>query len=185
MYNSILIGGLARIWDGLSNSYKASFLDKIINKIKDFLSYLSEGSVLKGIFVSKDGLISKSSFYKIYSKTMLFMNKIFHKIHGLFMDGSKSSLLCKNISNLFKSDEMVLKTVSLFLVSLFIGLVLNSVFIFNISLNLVHILLAAFIIMGLLIIRLSNNYKSILENSHLWRFIAGLFTIDEIGRAHV
>lgn len=181
MYNSILIGGLARIWDRFSSSYEASFLGKIINKIKDSLSYLSEGSILKGIFVSKDGLISKSSFYKIYSKTTLFVNKIVHNIHEFFMDNTRGSLVYKNMSTLFKNDEKVLKSISVFLLSLFIGIILNSVFIFHKSLNSVHVLSAAFIIMGVFITKLSYNYKSILENSHLWRFFAGLFTIDEGG----
>ena len=101
MYNSILIGGLVKLWNIFSSSYDHSFLKKIVDKIKNFSSYLFQYSIIRSIFVSKDSLIYKSVFYRGFSKIVLFVDKILHRIHKFFMSKTNDSLIYKNINILF------------------------------------------------------------------------------------
>lgn len=181
MYNSILVGGLVKLWNVFSNSYNNSVLKKIIDKIMTFISYLFQYSIVKSIFVSKDSLILKSRFYSGLSKLLIFVDKVFQKIHSFFMGKSGASLVYKNMTNLFKDNIQIIKTISVFIVSLSLGIILNNVFIFQNDLYRGYIISVVLIFVGTFITIIANSYREILDNSLMWSFLSGLFTIDEGG----
>lgn len=181
MYNSIIVGGLVRLWNLFYSLYENSFLKKLEDKIKRFFSYLFKHSIINRIFTSKDSLISKSGFYKLITKIILFIEKIFKFIHKFFIHISKGSWLFKSIQIGFKDNRHVLKTVSLFLVSLLMGIMLNSLLISRQGSIELYLLSIVFILIGIFVVKMASDYKDTLNNSSMWKFISGLFIIDEGG----
>lgn len=181
MYNSVIVGGLVKLWNLFYGFYEKSFFKKIVDKIKNFFGYLFQYSKTKRIFTSKDSLISKSGFYKGISKGVSFVDKIFEAIHNFFAKLANGSWFCKSIQVQFKDNKWALKTLSIFFISLFSGIILNSIFVFREGSMKLYIGSIIFILIGIFGMKFSNNYKQVLNNSSIWKFIDGIFSIDEGG----
>lgn len=182
MYNSIVVGGLVKFWNFLYSSYEESLLKKIIDKPKSLFSYLFRYSILGKLLTSKDSLILKTVFYKIYSKIVKSTDKLFTKINKFFINVAGDGIGYKNIKSLFKDNGESMKTVSLFIISLLTGMIFIGVFVSNINSGEVYIMsIIALLLMGFLSLRLFDNYKDVLKESLMWRFVSSLFTIDEGG----
>lgn len=182
MYNSFIVGGLVNLWNIFLNSYDKSLLKKIIDKPKNLFSSLYEYSNTKSILTSKDSLILKSVFYKIFSNIVGFVDKLFGRIHKFFIDKSDGSLVYKSISSLFKTEGELIKTIYLFILSLLVGMILNGVFIFDVDSRKIYTMsVITLILIGISGFKIWNNYKEILDSSLIWRFIRSLFKIDEGG----
>lgn len=181
MYNSVIICGLVGLWNFFSDSYGRSLLKKTVDKIKNLLSFFFEYSQIKKMFVSKDSLILKSMFYIWVSKVILFADSMLHKINKFFMGKSSNSLVYRNMDNLFKDNKHIIKTIAIFVVSFSSGIILNNFLVFHYDLHKAYIFSIILIFMGMFTIIVSNNYREILDGSSIWRFILGLFLIDEGG----
>lgn len=182
MYNSIVVGGLVNLWNLFYNSYEESFLKKIIDKPKNVFSYLFKNSILGKLLTSKDSLILKSLFYKMYSKIVEFADKLFGKLNSFFTNVSREGLIYANIKSLFKDNGKSMKTISLFIVSLLTGIILIGISVSSINAREVYIMsVVVLILMGFSSINFLDNYKDVLKESLMWRFVSSLFTIDKGG----
>lgn len=180
MYNSLLVSMFAKIWFGILHGYESSFIKKIVDLIKRIISYLVNGSILVNVFTNNQSLIEKSIFYKAFAKTMDLITLIFSNINKYINKIGQHSLIYKSISSLFSSEIELIRSFSMFIFFFGIGIIGN-----NITRGLFSgrsYIIAMILIIGALIgLFIKEDYKEILASSLFYRFVAGIFIIDEGG----
>lgn len=180
MYNSLVVRFLVRIWDSFIFGYDNSFIKKIADMIKKTVTYLFFGSVIKDIFVSDKSIIEISLFYKIYVKIVDTINKLIRSINNYTKKIGNNSIMYKSLSKLFKDNSEVANTIFNFILFFGVGIIINNV-LRGLWSGKSYIVAVALIIMSIIGILLKNKYSEILKGSFAFRFVIGLFAIDEGG----
>lgn len=180
MYNSLVVRFLVRIWNLFIFGYNNSFLKKITDFIKKAIIYLFFGSVTKDIFVSDKRIIEMSLFYKIYVKIVDTISKWLKIINNYTKKIGNNSIIYKSSSSLFKDNSEVANTIFNFILFFGIGIIINNV-LRGLWSGRSYIVAIALIIMSIAGILLKNKYSEILKGSFAFRFVMGLFAIDEGG----
>lgn len=180
MYNSLVVRFLVRIWNLFIFGYNNSFLKKITDFIKKAIIYLFFGSVTKDIFVSDKRIIEMSLFYKIYVKIVDTISKWLKIINNYTKKIGNNSIIYKSSSSLFKDNSEVANTIFNFILFFGIGIIINNV-LRGLWSGRSYIVAIALIIMSIVGILLKNKYSEILKGSFAFRFVMGLFAIDEGG----
>lgn len=180
MYNSLLVSMFVKIWFAILRGYESSFIKKIVDLIKRTTSYLVNGSILVSIFTNQESLIEKSIFYRIYVKVTDFITLTFKNINKYINKIGKYSLIYKSISDLFSTEIEVLRSFFMFIFFFGIGIIGNNIArgLFSGKSYVIAMVLVIGALIGLVI---KEDYKEILASSLVYRFVAGIFTIDEGG----
>lgn len=180
MYNSFLVATFVKCWNFVINEYQSSFLKKVADMIKKFISYLFKGSIVGNILTSKKSLVKESFFYTLISKTNDIINQVFKYINKYINGNSEASLVYKNAKKLFSSDIETIRTFSVFIFFFGIGIIGNNIFRGFYS-GRSYIIAIILVVSSLIGLGLKENYKQILANSWFFSFVVGIFTIDEGG----
>jgi len=180
MYNSIVISNIVKLWLLILYGYKRSILKKTVDGIKKIIVFLFKGSFVIEFFTSRKSLIEKSIIFHLISKTTDFINIVFKHINGYVKKKSKSSIIYFNLKKIFSTKVDILRSFFIFIFFFGIGLVGNNM-IRGFYSGRSYIIAAIFIIISLIGLALKENYKEILENSWIYRFVESIFTIDEGG----
>ena len=178
MYNSLFVSLIVKTYGLIVCQYDKSILKKVIKFFGEKISYLSNGSRFKSIFKSQDYLIEKSLIYSLYNKFMESLNKTIDKLRALIRTSSKSSLVYKNIQSLFRTKTEVLRTFFVFMLSFGLGLLINNIIRGHYSGRSYLVAIIA-IVASIIGISLRENYKQVLKESYLYRFIYSIFSIEE------
>lgn len=180
MYNSLLISIFAKMWHGILKGYEGSSLKKIVDSIKKATSYLMNGSIIANIFTGDESLIEKSIFYRIVVRVIDLLSLTFKSINKYINKIGKNSLIYRSIKSSFSTEIGALRSFFMFIFFFGIGIIGN-----NIGRGLFSgksYVVALVLILGSLIgLGIKEDYKEILASSLFYRFIAGIFTIDEGG----
>ncbi len=180
MYNSLVIRFLVKIWNLFIFGYNNSLIKKIADFMKKSISYLFFGSVTKDVFVSDKSIIEMSLFYKIYVKIVDTISKWFKGINNYIKSIGNNSIMYKSLSSLFKDNNQLANTIFSFILFFGIGIILNNV-LRRFWSGRSYIIAFTLIIVSLIGMTLKDRYGEILKGSFIFRFLIGLFTIDEGG----
>ncbi len=180
MYNSLVIRFLVKVWNWIVGGYNNSFLKKIAYRIKKAVSYLFFGSVTKEVLVSDKSIIEMSLFYKIYVKIIDRISKWIKTLNDYIKSIGNHSIMYKALRNLFKDDIEVANTIFTFILFFGVGIILNNL-LRGLWSGRSYIVAFTLIIISLMGISLKDRYSEILKGSFVFRFIMGLFAIDEGG----
>lgn len=180
MYNSLVVRFLVKIWDGFIIGYDNSIIKKISIAIKKAITCLFFGSVTKDMFMSDQSIIENSLFYKIYVKITDTISKLFKKINNYIRSIGNNSIIYKSASSLFKDNVEVGNTLFSFILFFGIGIIGNNV-LRGLWSGRIYIIAIGLIIVSIVGIMLKDRYSEILKGSFAFRFMMGLFTIDEGG----
>ena len=178
MYNSLFVSLIVKIYRSIIYQYDKSLLKKAIDSFNRGLSYLSKGSRFKSIFISEDSLIEKGFIYSLYNKFMMILNRAIDKIRGYIKKNGEHSLVYKNIESLFGTKTEVLRTFFVFMLSFGLGLLINNIIRGYYSGRSYLVAIIA-IIASIIGISLRENYKMIVKNSLVYRFVYSIFSIEE------
>lgn len=105
MYNSIVVRSLVRLWNFFALFYDESFLKRCVEAIKRFWMYISRGSAVKEFFISRNSLIDKTIFYRIYSLIIDIINKVLIAINAFFHRLKKASYFCRSIKFIYEKTR--------------------------------------------------------------------------------
>lgn len=180
MYNSLLVSMFVKIWHGIVKGYNSSFLKKILDSIKMATSYLMNGSIIASIFANDESLIEKSIFYGIVVKVIDLLTLTFKAINNYINKIGKSSLIYRSIKSSFSTEIESLRSLFIFIFFFGIGIIGNNIgrgFFSGKS----YIIALILIIGSLIGLGIKEDYKEVLASSLFYRFVAGIFTIDEGG----
>lgn len=180
MYNSILVGFLVKIWDVFVLGYEDSLVKKIVDGLKNFVSILFRGSIVKNIFVEEQGIIPNSGFYKIYAWILRKNNEFWKYLNNQMKRIGNSSVVYRTTHSLFRDEIEIIRTISLFFLFFGIGLIINNLRIGALS-GKSYIVAIILSIGALISINMGNNIHEILNSSYCYNFIKDLFSIDEGG----
>lgn len=180
MYNSILVGMLVKISRFTASQYDNSFLARCVRKINRTFKSLSKGSFAMDIFTNPKSNIETSIVFKVYSMVIGLLNIISDWMRKVIHVGKGGSISYSFLYSNFKDLSSFFSTISIFTLSLGIGIIgvgiikgesiVNSIIIgFALSLLSVFILIS------------SNRSKEIISNSSLFRLIDDVFSVDEGG----
>lgn len=178
MYNSLVIRFLVKIWHTFVFGYNNSLVKRIAEWIKKSVTYVFFGSVTKDIFVSDKSIIEMSVFYKIYVKIVDTISKWLESINNYIKRIGNNSIMYKTLSNLFKDNNEVANTIFSFVLFFGIGIIINNV-LRGLWSGRSYIIAFTFIIVSLIGMTLKDRYSEILKGSFVFKFIMGLFSIDE------
>lgn len=180
MYNSLVIRFLVKIWNWIIFRYNNSFVKKIAIGIRKAVSYLFFGSVTKEVFISDNRIIEMSLFYKIYVKIIDTISKWIKALNDYIKSVGNNSIIYKTLRKLFKDDIEVANTIFAFILFFGMGILLNNL-LRGLWSGRSYIVAFTLIIVSLIGISLKDKYSEILKGSFVFRFIMGLFAIDEGG----
>lgn len=178
MYSSLVVRFLVRIWNLFIFGYNNSLIKRIADSIKKAIILLFFGSVTKDIFLSDKSIIEMSVFYKIYVKIIDTISKMSKSINNYIKSIGNNSIMYRSLSSLFKDNGEVANTIFSFILFFALGIILNNVF-RGLWSGRSYIIAIALIIVSIIAIMLKDKYSEILKGSFVFRFIIGLFAIDE------
>lgn len=180
MYNSITITVLAKIWHVLELGYKYSFLRKIIGGIGEIFKNLGKGSRVLNLFISEKKIAEESLFYSIYCRFIDSMYIVIKKLREVIEKRRKNSLLDRTIVKLFENNFQVVNTFLVFLLSFSFTIIIINIVkgIFFDNILIISIIIALLSLIGL---SLNLDYKEIINNSGIYKFLKEIFSIDEGG----
>lgn len=180
MYNSVTVTILSRIWYCLEEGYKYSFLKVIIDGICNGFSFLAKGSVVVKFFTSNRKMMEESFIYKIYSRLIDFIEKILDAMRLLINKGEKGSIIDWSVSKLFKDQTEILNTACSFMLVFALSIIIANLTRGRFS-GRSYVVSFAIIVLSLIGLNIKNNFNEVLENSAMFRFIKGIFSVDEGG----
>ena len=178
MYNSFVIRFLVKIWNLFIQGYDNSLIKTFFNKLKMAIKYLFFGSVTKDIFVSDKSIIEVSLFYKIYKSIIDTLSKLIKKINTYIKKIGNSSIIYRSLGSLAKDNGTLASTIFSFILFFAVGIVLNNIF-RGLWSGRSYIIAFVFIIVSIMGIILEDKSSEVLKNSFVFRFVMGLFDIDE------
>lgn len=180
MYNSFVTRVLVNIWDLFVFAYDNSIIKLIADKIKKFLVFIFKGSIIKDLLVSHRSLISNSFFYRIYTYIINKTNKVLKTLNDFIKRIGETSVTISSINNLFKDDLELIKTSSLFILFFGLGIIGNNLLKREFS-GKSYIVSFSLIIISIIILSMNSKIIVTLNNSSFYKFIKGIFEIDEGG----
>ena len=180
MYNSFVVRYLAKLWGFITINYDGSLIKRFFDGVKRIVEYIFKGSIIKEIFTSRDSIIEKSIFYRIYSFKVDLASKVLKSSNQYINKISENSGVSKNARSLFKNDKEIIRTMIVFL--LFFGAgIIGINFTKGYLLDTSTILALFLVIFSLISLAGLENYSNILDNSFIIGVIKGIFTVDEGG----
>lgn len=183
MYNSLIVSISVKVWNVIVNGYQYSVIKKLVDLTNRGKCYLSNGSILIEGLKSKKDFIGETSFYKLSSNIIDFLSKILKYMNNRIKRIESHSLVCRNTRKLFITEESILITLFVFLLSLGFGLIGNNLIrgFYAGKSYFIAIALIGISSIGLLC---KYDYKEIVVNSFICQFIFNIFTIDDEGGAN-
>lgn len=178
VYNSYFIGALVKVWNALERGYEYSILKRINYSLRGGFERLSSGSRIVNLFISNRSLIEESLLYGLYANMIDGINRGLDSMRDIMKNICKGSIVYNTIYNLFKDEYSVQRTTSLFFLVLGIGII--GVNLLK-GLNQYKFYMFPILLLGISILNigLGVSYRGILEGSHVFSFIKGIFIIDE------
>lgn len=178
MYNSLIVSISVKIWNIIVNRYQDSFIKRLVDLINQVKLYLSNGSRIVEGFKSDKDLISETLVYRISSNVIDFLSKVLSVMNNTIKKNGAYSLVYRNIKKLFKPEESALNTLFVFIISLGFGLIVNNLIrgFYSGKSYLVALILIVISSIGILC---KDNYKEVVNNSLICKFVSSIFTIDD------
>ena len=178
MYNSIIVRFLVNAWSLTANSYNNSLLKKINDRLIRGIKHLSKGSLTISLFISDRSLIKESLLYKLYTIIINLANKVINGLREGIENTSHGSVIYTTIYNLFRDEVQLQNTFYIFIMAFGVGIIGNNLIrgYYHGRSYLISIVLITISLIGL---NIKEDYKNILEGSHIFKLVKSIFTIDE------
>ena len=180
MYNSFIVRLFVGAGNVFSLAYQDSFLKSIVNVFKRCISYLTNGSVTINLFIKSYKVIENSATYRLFTKALNFISRIFKSLKGWFKSFGQGSIAYNSIKKLFRTNIAVIISISVFILTLAIGIIISNLTrgLFSGRSYIGSIIL---ILASVIVISRGERLKDLLEGSFVYRFIRDIFVIDEGG----
>ena len=176
MYNSVVIGILARAWEMLRGIYEYSALKRIRDFIVIGFKRLSKGSRVVELLTSDRNLIEEGLIYELYCRGVDWVNGLIGAIEIGMEDILKGSLIYNSMHGLFGCQRDWQMNISLFSAILGVGIMAINLA-RGIGAYEYYILPIIFIMIT--IAGCKTSYKDVLDGSFVFNFIRNIFVIDE------
>ncbi|MBU5438503.1 hypothetical protein KQI42_10810 [Tissierella sp. MSJ-40] len=180
MYNSVVVSIFVKLWRIMVLGYNHSIIKRVVDFISGGIKHLSKGSNVVSFFTSNKRITEESVFYKIYASIIKTVNNGFKKVNNYIKSIGDNSLIYRNVYKLFSKDVEAIRTSCVFIFSFGIGLLINNL-VRGFYAGKSYIVAFFLIIVSIIGLTLKENYKEVLSNSWLFKFIESIFTIDEGG----
>lgn len=178
MYNSVIVRCLVNIWHILVKGYKYSILKRFNSSLLKGIKFLSKGSLTISLFISNRSLIEESLLYRIYCWVVNIISDIFMIIRKGIKKISHGSLIYTTVYNLFYDEIQLQNTFYMFFMAFGIGIIGNNL-VRGYYIGRSYLVSISLIIIALIGFNIKEEYKSILEESHTFKIVKSVFTIDE------
>lgn len=178
MYNSIVVQFLVNVWQVLEKGYKYSLLKMFNDKLIKGFKFLSKGSLTISLFTSSRSLLEESLLYRIYCWILDIITRSFRELRKGIKKVNHGSLIYTTVYNLFYDEVQLQGTFYIFFMAFGTGLIGNNLVRGYYS-GRSYLISIALIFISLMGMKIKDDYKSILEESHIFKFVKSIFTIDE------
>lgn len=180
MYNSFIVRMFVGAGNAFTLAYKESVLKRLVDAFNRLISYLTNGSVFISMFTESFNFIEKSIFERLFSSILEFVTNVFKRINKLTKQLGEESIVYNSFSKLFGNNIALIRSLAVFVLFFATGIVANNLIRGAFS-GRSYIVSFVLIIGTTVVIALGEGVEDLLNDSFIFRFIKGLFIIDEGG----